>query len=121
MVNNAATPLLAASFVSFGADQVTINITTLNSQLYLKRGFVIFFAGDNCQAEVGVINGEVDGAATKTIGFTPEGMLFSESNVAAPDSYAATAIQTFGFAINDGSATQYNCGRFRGTGGGVAR
>ncbi|NEI52728.1 hypothetical protein GR217_34480 [Rhizobium leguminosarum] len=118
--NQSGTTLLEATFVSFAANQVTINITTLNAEIYGKRGFVQFFAGTNCSVEVGVINGETDGAATKTIGFTPEGLLFSESWLAAPGN-ADTAIQTFGFALNDGSATQYAGGRYLSSGTGEGR
>jgi hypothetical protein len=117
----AGTLMLAASFVSLDTNGVTINITTLNNELKSKRGFVMFFAGADCHAEVGVINGETDGSATKTIGFTPEGLLMSECWASAPALAGSTAIQTFGFALNDGSATQYAGGRYLATGTGEGR
>ncbi|ANK84456.1 MULTISPECIES: hypothetical protein [unclassified Rhizobium] len=119
--NAQGTLMLAATFVSFDSDGVTINITTLHSELYSKRGFVIFFAGSDCHAEVGVIAGESDGTATKTIGFTPEGLLMSDAFMAATGLAGSTAIQTFGFALNDGSATQYDAGRYLASGTGEGR
>lgn len=116
-----ATPLLAASFVSFGTNQVTVNITTLSAELYGKRGFAMFFAGSDCSAEVGVITGDASGASTKTVAFTPEGSLFSECYRDTPDAHSVTAIHSFGFVVNDGSATQYNGSRYIASGSGTGR
>lgn len=114
------TTYLDATFSSFAADQVTINIGTLNAEVYLKRGFAIFFAGTDCDAEVGVINGETDGSATKTLGITPEGLLLGYSDQSATGN-VDRAVVSFGFAINDGFATQYDGSRDLGSGTGEAR
>ncbi|ANL84684.1 hypothetical protein AMC81_CH01903 [Rhizobium phaseoli] len=120
VTDGVGTTYLAATFVSFAANQVTINIGTLNAELYLKRGFAMFFAGADCQVEVGVIQGETDGAATKTLGFTPEGLLIGQTDRSAEGHVDRCSI-TFGFALNDGSATQYDVARDLGSGTGEAR
>jgi hypothetical protein len=121
MTNAAGTLMLAASFVSLDTNGITINITTLNAELQSKRGFVQFFAGADCHAEVGTINGETDGSATKTLGFTPEGLLITDVRMAATGLAGLDCIQSYGFALNDGSATQYNGSRFLSSGTGQAR
>lgn len=120
-IDESGVTLMEGAFTSFDANGVTVNITTLSADLYGKRGFVMFFAGSDCSVEVGNIAGDASGASTKAIGFTPDGMLFSELYGGSMTSSATTAIQTFGFAVNDGSATQYNGARYLATGSGSGR
>lgn len=121
VLNISGTALLEADFSSFGTNGVTVSISTLDAEVYGKRGFAMFFAGSDCSAEVGVINGEADGSATKTVAFTPDGALFSESYTATADSTTSSALQSFGFAINDGTPTQYNGARYLASGTGTGR
>ncbi|MFC3206104.1 hypothetical protein [Aquamicrobium soli] len=119
-INALATTQLEAAFVSFGTGQVTVNITTLTTELQSKRGFAMFFAGADCDAAVGIINGETDGTTTSTLPFTPDAVIFTEASIAAPGS-ASNANQSTGFVINDGGPTQFDVGRMLISGSGNGR
>lgn len=66
------TAQVVATFVSFQADSVTLNFSTVDSDAQLYT--VVFFAGTDLSATVGYITGTTD---ITTIGFNPDLVLFT--------------------------------------------
>ena len=113
--------LLEATFSSFQADEVTINIGTLSSELYGKRGFAMFFAGADCDFEVGTIAGDSgDGISSQTVGFTPEGAFIHNSDLTSLATGAtATIFNAFGFVLAHANPISYSNAFSRQSGTGV--
>jgi hypothetical protein len=111
--------LMSATFVEFVANGVKINFDTLDTNSQDKLGFVLFFAGANTECAIRFYNNiPLATPETENFGFTPDAVFCSSSIVAAEHSYPGPQFTEWGFAVNDGVPTQYQCGIWRDSGNG---
>lgn len=98
---------VAATFVSFQANSVTLNFNTVDTDEQLWT--VVFFAGDDLTAHAGVIDdvGNVTDTTTDVTapGFEPDLVFLSSAQLTGTGNNS-NGRMSFGAAVNDGADTQ---------------
>ena len=107
---------IEATFVSFEADGMTINFSTLAADGQDKLGHVMFITGDNSSCKAGVFN-NINPSVTIDLGFAADAM-FTYSSTTENDAHPGTCDGMFGIVSNTAGAPQYNMRYFRASGGG---
>lgn len=106
IISIAGATLIEASFSAWLLDGITLNFTTANTTA--RRGFVVFFAGDDVSAYCGT-KGLGTGTTALTVsgvGFQPDAVFAFSANNDNASAIGAAFGATFGIAVNDGSSTQ---------------
>lgn len=94
----------AASFVSFQANSITVNITTAPSSAY--KVMVILFAGNSLSAKVNYVSGISTGGTAVSVGFEPE-IVFGMTDCRIVGLDTAYGTFSLGIAHNGVSVSQH--------------
>jgi hypothetical protein len=101
---------------------MTMNFTELSAMSYGKMGFVMFVVGADSACKVGdFFNFTVASPQTIDMGFASEAIFVSSAIVPLSETSYNEDYVRWGFAINDGVPSQYECDYNRTLGNGTSR